>query len=317
MRWLTNCYDFRFNWTATAAIGIHPTNAWLSQLVNFKNAIWHFGKNATETYGMLETAFQPSCMNQASVFEWNKRFKEGRESVRDNERCGRSKEVNTPQLIGQRLRVRVTMLRFLGSLARDSIGRGQHSSNRVSGISTRTMHQSTTPSLSLTIWPRWASRQFLSLRIVQTLLPVIFGYSLSWEAVIMRQLRKWKRLWQRSLTRSHKRTSMGPSRSCWNGKTSALQPEEITSKGTRVSCVNYQWKCPYKKVWKLIVWTSYILNQLLFKSSSKVISSTLTNPKQYSDIVSSSQFWNPQYDLTSRNTGVVPGIFLIINLFSE
>ena len=51
------------------------------------------GKNATETYGMLQTAFQPSCMNQASVFEWRKRFKEGRESVRDDERCGRSKEV--------------------------------------------------------------------------------------------------------------------------------------------------------------------------------------------------------------------------------
>ena len=36
------------------------------------------GKNATETYGMLQTAFQPSCMNRASVFEWHKRFKEGR-----------------------------------------------------------------------------------------------------------------------------------------------------------------------------------------------------------------------------------------------
>ena len=69
------------------------------------------GKNATETYGMLQTAFQPSCMSWASVFEW---YKEGRESVRDDERCGRNKEVNTPQLIGQRLRVRlrVTMLRF-------------------------------------------------------------------------------------------------------------------------------------------------------------------------------------------------------------
>ena len=70
------------------------------------------GKTATETYGMLLTAFQPSCMNQASVFEWHKRFKEGRESVRYNERCGRSKEVRTSELIGQRVRVRVTMLRF-------------------------------------------------------------------------------------------------------------------------------------------------------------------------------------------------------------
>ena len=67
-------------------------------------------KNATETYGILQTAFGASCMNRASVFEWHKRFKEGRESVRDDERCGRSKEVNTPELIGQR--VRVTMLRF-------------------------------------------------------------------------------------------------------------------------------------------------------------------------------------------------------------
>ena len=74
MRWLTNFYDFSFKWTDTAAIGIHPTKAWLSQLVNFKNAIWtkdtleeryaikfcfKLGKNATETYGMLQTAFRP------------------------------------------------------------------------------------------------------------------------------------------------------------------------------------------------------------------------------------------------------------------
>ena len=70
------------------------------------------GKNATETYGMLQTAFGASCMNWASVFEWHKRFKEGTESVRNDVRCRRSKEVNTPELIGQTVRVRVTMLRF-------------------------------------------------------------------------------------------------------------------------------------------------------------------------------------------------------------
>ena len=99
------------------------------------------GKNATETYGMLHTAFRPSCMNRASVFEWHKRFKEGKESVSDNERCGRSKEVNTPDLIVQRLRVRVTMLRFEGSSGRDSLGRGQHSLNRVGGH----FHQENSP----------------------------------------------------------------------------------------------------------------------------------------------------------------------------
>ena len=69
-------------------------------------------KNATETYGMLQTALGASCMNRATVFEWHKRFEEGRESVRDDDRYGRSKELNTPELIGQKVRVRVTMLRF-------------------------------------------------------------------------------------------------------------------------------------------------------------------------------------------------------------
>ena len=102
----------------------YTLKAWLSQLVSFKYAIWHFRrticnkilfqtwKNATETYGMFQTAFRPSCMNWASVFKWHKRFEEDMESARDDERCGRSKEVNTSELIGQRTRVTVTMLRF-------------------------------------------------------------------------------------------------------------------------------------------------------------------------------------------------------------
>ena len=70
------------------------------------------GKNATEIYGMPQTAIGASFMNRVSVSEWHKRFKEGTEYVRDDERYGRSKEVNRPELIGQRVRVRVTMLRF-------------------------------------------------------------------------------------------------------------------------------------------------------------------------------------------------------------
>ena len=101
---------------------------WISKMQCRREEEWYaikfcfkVGKNATETYGMLQTAFWPSCMNRASVFEWHKRFKEGTESVRDDERCARNKEVNTPQLIGLRVRVtvRVEVLRkfrkrFLG-----------------------------------------------------------------------------------------------------------------------------------------------------------------------------------------------------------
>ena len=213
MRWLAKFYDFRFKWTSTAAIWIHPTKAWFSQLVNFKNAI----RTLEERYA-IKFCFNLGKMPQKRMecfkllldhLAWIKhQFLSG---IRDSKKAGslwgmmRGVEVRTLELIGQRVRVtdrvRVTMLRFKGSSARDSVGRGQHSSNRVSGISTRTMHQSTTPSLSQTIWPRWASRQFFALPRVQTLLPVTFGYSLRSEAVVMRQLRRWKRLWRRSLTR--------------------------------------------------------------------------------------------------------------------
>ena len=73
-----------------------------SDTLEERNAIkfyFKLGKKAIETYGMLQNAFGPSFTNRASVFEWHKRFKEGRESARDDERCGRSKEVNKPELI--------------------------------------------------------------------------------------------------------------------------------------------------------------------------------------------------------------------------
>ena len=80
--------------------------------IKFNFKLGKMPQNAT--YGMLQTAIGAFCMNRASVSEWHKRFNEGRESVRDDERCGRSREVRTPELIGQRVRVRlrVTMLKF-------------------------------------------------------------------------------------------------------------------------------------------------------------------------------------------------------------
>ena len=126
------------------------------------------------------------------------------------------------------------------------------------------MHQSTIQSLSQTIWARWASRQFITLPIVQTLLPVTFGYSLRSQAVVMRQLRRWKRLWRRSWTRSHERTSMGPFRSFWNDTKSALQPEEISSKGTSV--IYSHNKYAYIRIYRFMQDT-YWRNKLIRRSN--------------------------------------------------
>ena len=75
---------------------------------------FELGKNATEMYEMLQSAFRPSCMNRASVFEWHKRFKLGRESVRDDERCGRSKEVNSQSWLAKGLGLGLLCWGFMG-----------------------------------------------------------------------------------------------------------------------------------------------------------------------------------------------------------
>ena len=62
MRWLTDFYDFRFKWTATAGIGIHPTKAWLSQLGNFKNAIWHFRRTICNKIVLNLEKMPQKCM---------------------------------------------------------------------------------------------------------------------------------------------------------------------------------------------------------------------------------------------------------------
>ena len=125
MRWLTNLYDFRFKGTATAEIGIRPIKAWLLQLANFKNTIWHFRRTICNKNSILNLEKMPQkCMECFRLLSehlaWiEHQFQSG---IRDSrqpgslwgmiERGGRSKEDNTLELIGQRVMVRVTMLSF-------------------------------------------------------------------------------------------------------------------------------------------------------------------------------------------------------------
>ena len=90
-------------------------------------------KNATETYGMLQAAFGATTLHESEH-----QFLSG---IRDSRKAGSLwgvvrgvggvRKSYRPELIRQRVRARVTMLRFYGSSGRDCIGRSQHSSNRV------------------------------------------------------------------------------------------------------------------------------------------------------------------------------------------
>ena len=147
-------------------------------------------KNATETHGMLQTAFRPSCMNRVSVFDWHKRFKVVSKSVGDDERCGRSKDVKTPELMGQRIRftVRVTMVRFYGSS-------GEIPSEEASTLQIGSVAFPPGQCTSPQFYP--CHRLFgkdghedssPTIPIDLILFPVTFGYSLRSEAVVMRQM---------------------------------------------------------------------------------------------------------------------------------
>ena len=156
MRSLTHFYDFRFKWTATAAIEIHPTKVWLSQMVNFKNAIWTWG-HFRSVGGLRKSIHQSWLAKGLGLLCWG--FKGVEEEIP-------WEEASTLQI---------------GSVA---FPPGQCTSPQL-----HPCHR--------TIWLRWASIQFISLPTVQTMLPMTFGYSLSSEAVVIKQLRWWKRLWRR------------------------------------------------------------------------------------------------------------------------
>ena len=222
MRRPTIFYDFTFKWTATAGIGIHPTKAWLSQLVNFKNAIW----TLEERYAIK------FCLKLGkNAMQWKL----------DLLLWPRDQEKHAGSSRPKKARQSKSTTNFWWSLFwqhwHDQHALGSHWTDSQQGIlcwgfkgvqEEIPSEEASTLQIRLVAFP---PGQFLTVPIVQTLLPVTFGYSLSPEAVVIRHLRRWKRLWRRSLTRSHKRTSMGPFRNYWNSTTSASLPEEITSKG--------------------------------------------------------------------------------------
>ena len=62
----------------------------LEQRINIKFCA-KVGKSASETLDMLRGAYGDNVLKKYSVFEWHKGFKEGRESVKDDERPGQPK----------------------------------------------------------------------------------------------------------------------------------------------------------------------------------------------------------------------------------
>ena len=115
------------------------------------------------------------------------------------------------------------------------MGRGQHSSNRLSGISSQIMHQSTDylSKMAINIIPHPHYSPDLA-PCDFALFPKLRGCR-PYETI-----EEKKEAVMKVIDTLTQEDFNGPSRSSWNAIISALQPEEITLKGTRVSCVYYQ-----------------------------------------------------------------------------
>jgi len=68
----------------------------LEQRINIKFCA-KLGKSASETLQLLEEAYGAAAMKRTTVFEWHKRFKEGRDDVKDDERSGRPRTRRTDE----------------------------------------------------------------------------------------------------------------------------------------------------------------------------------------------------------------------------
>jgi len=62
----------------------------LEEQTNFKFCV-KIGESASETLTLLTVAYGEYAMKNSSVFEWHRRFEEGREDVQDDPRNGRQK----------------------------------------------------------------------------------------------------------------------------------------------------------------------------------------------------------------------------------
>ncbi|KAG5345622.1 MOS1T transposase, partial [Acromyrmex heyeri] len=57
------------------------------------------GKSASETFRSMQQVYGSQCLGRTAVFEWHKRFLEGRETLEDDKKSGRPILVRTSEMI--------------------------------------------------------------------------------------------------------------------------------------------------------------------------------------------------------------------------
>ena len=214
----------RFIWTATAARGVHPTKTWLSQLVNFKNAIWtwgHFRRRLKKTRQSKSThkhVMIPFFGSTGMIYmHW----------VPTGQRVNKEYYVQVLRESRKRFRRKRPALFKSCQWHFHQDNARVHNSILVTDYLTK-MGIKTVPQPPYS--PDLAPGDFwLFPKLKENL-----------RGCRYETIEEMKEAVTKVIDMLTQRTSMGRSRCCWKDTTSALQPEKIASKGTRVSCVYYQ-----------------------------------------------------------------------------
>ena len=77
----------------------------IERRINLKFLV-RLGKTPTETFNSLQEVYEEATMSRTRIFEWHKRFREGREDVEDDPRSGRPTTSRTNEIV-ERVREKV------------------------------------------------------------------------------------------------------------------------------------------------------------------------------------------------------------------
>ena len=83
----------------------------IEQRINLKFLV-QLGKTPTETFNLLQEVYRDATMSRTRIFEWHKRFREGREDVEDDPKSGRPTTSRTNENV-ERVREKVRSDRCL------------------------------------------------------------------------------------------------------------------------------------------------------------------------------------------------------------
>ena len=197
------------------------------------------GRIYRETYGMPQTAFGPSCMNRASVFIGIRDSKKAGNLWGMMRGVGRIRNSIHQSWLAKGLRLGLLCWGFNG--VQEEIPSEEARTLQIGSVAFPP-GQNTNPQLHPChrLFDQDGHQDSSSASLLSRTCSLRFWLFSKLRDYRYETIEEMKKVVTKVIDTLTQEDFHGSSRSCWNGTTSGLHLEEITSKATRVSCVYYQ-----------------------------------------------------------------------------